>query len=96
MLSLFRQASCLSHFLQFDRFNFGDEALVVVSEERADDVEHGVTEATDVHDVSSLASLDRLVRLEVDADQLWVRARPANLRWLATKASQAVITPVDP
>jgi hypothetical protein len=56
--------------LQFDRLNFGDESLVVVGEERTDHVEHGVTEATDVHDVSSLACLNRLVRLQVDADQL--------------------------
>jgi hypothetical protein len=54
--------------LQFDRFNFSDESLVVVGEERTDHVEHGVTEATDVHDVSSLASLNRLVRLQIDVD----------------------------
>jgi hypothetical protein len=56
--------------LQFDRFNFSDESLVVVSQERTDHVEHGVTEATDVHNVSSLASLNRLVRLQIDVDQL--------------------------
>ena len=78
-LSLLRETSCLSHFLQFDRFNFGDEALVAVSEERADDVEHGVTETTDVHDVSSLTCLDRLVRLEVDADQLRSRRATSQL-----------------
>jgi hypothetical protein len=38
--------------LQFDRFNFSDESLAVVSEERAVHVEHGVTEATNVYDVS--------------------------------------------
>ena len=56
--------------LQFDRFNFVDESLVVVGEERTDHVEHGVTEATDVHDVSSLACLNRLVGLQIDVDQL--------------------------
>ena len=56
--------------LQFDRFHFSDESLVVVGQERTDHVEHGVTEATDIHDVSSLASLDRLVRLQIDVDQL--------------------------
>jgi len=58
---------------QFDRFNFGDESLVVVRKEPADHVEHGVTEAADVHDVSSLTSLNRLVRLQIDADQLRIR-----------------------
>ena len=58
--------------LQFDRFNFSDESLDVVGKERADHVKHGVTEATDVHDVSSLTSLNRLVRLKIDVDQLWV------------------------
>jgi hypothetical protein len=47
--------------LQFDRFDFSDESLVVVGEERTDTSEHGVTEATDVHDVSSLTSLNRAV-----------------------------------
>ena len=56
--------------LQFDRFNFRDESLVVVGEERTDHVEHGVTEATDIHNVSSLTSLNRLVRLQIDVDQL--------------------------
>ena len=54
--------------LQFDRFDFSDESLVIVGEERADHVEHGVTEATDVHDVRSFASLNRLVRLQIDVD----------------------------
>jgi hypothetical protein len=54
--------------LQFDRINFSDESLVIVGEERTDHIEHGVTEATDVHDVSSLASLNRLVRLQIDVD----------------------------
>jgi hypothetical protein len=54
--------------LQFDRFDFSDESLVVVRQERTDHVEHGVTEATDVHDVSSFASLNRLVRLQIDVD----------------------------
>ena len=40
----------------------------VVAQERTDHIEHGVTESTDVHDVSSLASLRRLVRLDVDAN----------------------------
>ena len=39
--------------LQFDCFNFSDESLVVVGEERTDHVEHGVAKAADVHDVSS-------------------------------------------
>ena len=54
--------------LQFDRFDFIDESLLVVGEERTDHIEHGVTEATDVHDVSSFASLNRLVRLQIDAE----------------------------
>ena len=54
--------------LQFDRFNFSDESLVVVGEERTDHVEHGVTEATNVHNVSSLASLNRLIRLQIDVN----------------------------
>jgi hypothetical protein len=58
--------------LQFDRFDFSDESLVVVCEERTDHIAHGVTEATDVHDVSSLASMIRLVRLQIDIDQLWI------------------------
>ena len=58
--------------LRFDRFNFSDESLVVISQERADHVEHGVTEATDIENVSSLASLNRLVRLQIDADQIRV------------------------
>ena len=54
--------------LQFDRFHFSDESLVVVGEKRTDHVEYGVTEATDVHNVSSFASLNRLVRLQIDAN----------------------------
>ena len=54
--------------LQFDRFNFSDESLVVVGEERTDHVEYCVTEATDVDDVSSLSSLFCLVRLQIDAN----------------------------
>ena len=48
--------------LQFDPFDFGDEALVVVGKERTDHVEHCVTEATDIENVSSVTSLNRLVR----------------------------------
>ena len=47
--------------LQFDRFNFGDESLVVVGEERTDHVEHGVTEATNVHNVSSRSKVSGTV-----------------------------------
>ena len=54
--------------LQIDRFNFSDESLVVVGQERTDHVEHSVTEATDIENVSSFASLHRLVRLQVDAE----------------------------
>ncbi len=54
--------------LQFDRFNFSDESLVVVRQERTDHVEHGVTEATDVQNVNSFTSLNRLVRLQIDAN----------------------------
>lgn len=50
--------------LQFDRFDFSNESLVVVV--RTDQVEHGETEATDVHDVSSLTSLNSLVRLQMN------------------------------
>ena len=53
-------------FLLLDRFDFDDESLIVVGQEPADYVEHGVTD----HDVSSFASLDRLVWLQIDADQL--------------------------
>jgi hypothetical protein len=56
--------------LQVHRFNFSDESLVVVGEERTDHIEYGVTEATDVDDVSSLTSLNRLVRLRIDVDSL--------------------------
>lgn len=49
--------------LQFDRFHLSDESLVAVGEECADHMEHRVTEAADIHDVSSLTSLYRLVRL---------------------------------
>ena len=42
-----QSAMYLSIYLQFDRFNFSDESLVVIREERTDHVEHGVTEATD-------------------------------------------------
>jgi hypothetical protein len=62
--------------LQFDRFNFCDESLVVLGEERTDHVEHGVTEATDVQNVNSFTSLNRLVRLQIDANQLWARIQP--------------------
>ncbi len=58
--------------LQFDRFDLGDESFVVVRKERTDHVEHGVTEATDVHDVNTFTSLNRLVRLQIDVDQLWI------------------------
>lgn len=44
--------------LQFDRYSFSDESRVVVGEERTDHVEHGVTEATDVHNASSLTNLN--------------------------------------
>jgi hypothetical protein len=43
--------------LQFDRFNFSDESLVAVGEERTDHVEHGVTEATDDQNVSGRTKL---------------------------------------
>ena len=58
--------------LQFDRFNFSEESMLVVGEELTDHVEHGVTEATDIENVSSLASLNRLARLQIDANQRWV------------------------
>jgi hypothetical protein len=38
--------------LQFDCFDFNDESLIVVGDERVDHVERGLTEATYVHDVS--------------------------------------------
>ena len=53
---------------QIDRFNFGDESLVVIGQEPTDHVEHSVTKAADVHDVSPLTSLNRLVRLQIDAN----------------------------
>lgn len=54
--------------LEFDRFDISDESLVVVGQERTDHVEHGVTEATDIENVRSLTSLNRLVRLQIDVD----------------------------
>jgi len=61
---------------QFDRFNFSDESLVVVGEERTDHVEHVVTEATVIENVSSFTSLNGLVRLQIDADWLRVGFQP--------------------
>ena len=58
--------------LQLDGFDFADEAGCVVFQERADDVEHGVTEAADVQDVVSLGCLAGSIGLDVDADQLWI------------------------
>jgi hypothetical protein len=43
--------------LQFHRFHFSDESLVVVGQEPADHVEHGVTEATNFENVSPLTLL---------------------------------------
>ena len=65
---LYRDWTGVQIAIQFDRFNFSDESLIVVCEKRTDHVEYGVTEATDVHDVSSFTSLNRLVRLQIDAD----------------------------
>lgn len=48
---------------QFDRFNFSDESLVVVGKERTNLIEHGITESTAFQNVTSFATLDRLVRL---------------------------------
>jgi hypothetical protein len=65
--------------LQFDRFDFSDESLVVVDLERTDHVECGVTEAADVRYIRSLTSLNRLVRLQIDVDQLRRRTRGQRL-----------------
>jgi hypothetical protein len=54
--------------LQFNRLDVNDESMVVVGEERSDHVAHGVTEASDVHGVSSFTSLNRLVRIQIDVD----------------------------
>ena len=43
----------------------------VARQERCDNVEHGVTEATNVQDVRPFWSLRVTVRLDVDANQLW-------------------------
>ncbi len=47
------QAGGVSH-LQLDRLDFGDEPSGVVTQVRGDHVDHGVTEAADVQDVSTL------------------------------------------
>ena len=62
--------------LQFDRFDFSDESLVVVCEERTDTSEHGVNEATDIENVRLFTCLNLLVRLQVDVDQLRKRNQP--------------------
>ena len=77
--------------LQFDRFDFGDEPLAVVSEERTDHVEHGVTEATDIENVSSLACLNRLVWLQIDADQLRIRFLACQLALVGSYQRQRTI-----
>ncbi|MEZ6153370.1 MAG: hypothetical protein R3C09_24985 [Pirellulaceae bacterium] len=63
VLGLFRQASCLSHYLQFGCFDLADEAGGVVDEVVGDNFEHGVTEATNVEDVLTLHRMDRLAQL---------------------------------
>ncbi len=77
--------------LQFDRFDFSDESLVVVGKERADHVEHGVTD-TDVHDVSSFASLNRPVRLQIDANQLWVGFLTCQLALVGKEKGTGVVS----
>ena len=56
--------------LKINRLHFCHKPIRVVTQVRSDNVEHGVTEATDVQDVAPLRSLRRSVRLNVDADQL--------------------------
>ena len=56
--------------LQRHRFDLGDEAISVILQECVDHLEHGITEAADVQDVAAFRGLDRLRRLQVDADQL--------------------------
>lgn len=63
---VYRSWTVVQTRLQFDRFNLSDESLVVVGKERTDHVEHGITEATDIHDVSALTSLNGLVRLQMN------------------------------
>ena len=77
--------------LQFNRFNFSDESLVVVGKERTDHVAHGVTEATDVHDVSPLTSLNRLVRLKVDVEQLRSRILTCQLALVGNEGISVIL-----
>ena len=56
--------------LKLDRFHRCYKAVRVVANGRSDNIEHSVTEATDVQDVAPFRSLRRSVRLDIDADQL--------------------------
>ena len=56
--------------LQRHGFDLSDESLIVIFQKRADRIEHGVTEATDIHNVGAFIGLNGLVRLQVDADEL--------------------------
>ena len=71
--------------LQFDRFNFSDESL------RTDRVEYGVAEASDIENVSSLTSLNRLVRLKVDVDQLQSRILPCQLALVGNEGISVIL-----
>jgi hypothetical protein len=52
--------------LQFDRFDFRKKSLVVIGEGGTDHIKHDVTDAADVHNVSSLTYLNCLVRLQIE------------------------------
>ncbi len=56
--------------LKLDRLHFRHKPICVVTQVSSDNIEHRVTEATDVQDVAPFRSLRRSVRLNVDADQL--------------------------
>ena len=72
----------MQHVLKSKRSYFCYKAVRVVAQVRSDNVEHSVTEATDVQDVAPFRSLRRSARLDVDAYQfrtVGVSTRQPNL-----------------
>src|SRR4051812_37002331 len=58
--------ACVDHsrsLLKLDPLNLGDEPVGAIIKERGNDVEHGVTEATDVQNVVTIWGLSRGGRL---------------------------------
>lgn len=93
VLGLFRQASCLSHYLQFDCFDLADEAGGVVDEVVGDNFEHGVTEATNVEDVLTLHRMDRLAQLVPPPPYFLSPQAHWSLHWWCMDSEQAVQMP---